>query len=333
MKKILLTGAPGWLGSRFVDLWREKVALHGFADATLRCVVLPGARTDVMDALGAEIVPGDLRDPSVAARAVEGVDAVVHGAGLIHARRVADYDALNVEGTRTLATAALRAGVRRFVLISSNSAQGFNTRPDRLMTEDGPCNPESPYGRSKQAAELIVRGLDGEEGMRTVVLRPCLYYGVRQPERFLRLIRMVKNGRAIVFGHGHNLRSMTFVDDVVSASWLGLTHDAAPGGTFWIADRRPYTTLEILESIARVIDVRLRYLRVPALVARGVEVADVAWSALGQYQMDLHVVGESIRDIGCDPSLACSTLGFSPRDDLEGGLRTAIEWSRAHGEL
>lgn len=333
MKKILLTGAPGWLGSRFVDLWKENIVRFGLRDATLRCVVLPGANVAPLAALGAEIVAGDLREPAVASRAVAGVDAVVHGAGIIHAARVADFQEHNVEATRALVTAAAHARVQRFVLISSNAAQGFNTRPERLMTEDAPCHPESPYGRSKQAAELIVRGFDGEEGLRTVILRPCLYYGVRQPERILRLLRMVKAGRALVFGNGHSLRSMSFIDDVVAACWLGLTHAAAPGGTFWIADPRPYTTLEILGAMARVLGVPLRCLRVPALLARAAEVADLACGALGQYQMDLHVVGESVRNIACEPSHARTTLGFAPRGDLEAGLRAALEWSRAHGEL
>jgi nucleoside-diphosphate-sugar epimerase len=153
----------------------------------------------------------------------------------------------------------------------------------------------------------------------------------------LRLIRMVQAGRALVFGDGGQLRSMTFVDDLVDAVLLSLVSEAAAGGTFWIADPRPYTTVTVLESIAHVLGVPLQTIRLPVAAARIAEGVDHALGALGAYQMDVHVLGEAARDVGCDPSRAMRVLGFAPAatrgGGLEAGLRAAIEWSRAHGEL
>lgn len=332
---VLFTGAPGWLGSRFVDLFPSLASANGLTGAGLRIVGLAISREQraTLEAAGVEVRVGDVASPEVAAECCEGVDFVVHAAGVIHPARVRDFDHVNVDGTAAMLAAARAAGVRRFVLVSSNAAQGFNVRREWLMREDDPLRPESPYGRSKRAAEDLVRAADTLQGLRTTVLRPCLYYGVRAPDRMLRLFRMVASGRALVFGDGHALRSMTRIDELAETCVRALAHPAAPGGTFWIADARPYTTLEVLEATARALDVPLRFLRLPAALASTCEHLDNRLGALGRYAMSLHVVGESVRDVGCDPGRAIKTLGFCPRSELDAGLRESVAWARARGEL
>jgi nucleoside-diphosphate-sugar epimerase len=331
--RLLLTGAPGWLASRFVDLYQGAAERHGLGRPTLRCLVEPGRDARTLEGAGVEVVRGDVRDAAAVAEALRGVERVVHAAGIIHPRRLADFDGINHVGARIVAEAAAAAGVARLVHVSSNSAQGVCDRRDLPLREDAPCRPTNPYGRSKLAGEQAARAVDGRGGMRVTIIRPCLYYGVRQPDRMLRLIKMVRAGRALVFGDGRNLRSMTFVDDLVDACFRALTREEAAGETFWIADRRPYETIEVLATIARVLGVPLRTIRLPSAMARAAELTDEVLNTAGIYQMDVHVVGESVRDIACDTAKAERLLGFAPTVGLEEGLRRAIAWSRDRGEL
>jgi nucleoside-diphosphate-sugar epimerase len=318
--RVLVTGAPGWLGDRLVP---QLVR----AGHDLRCLVHP----DVYPArLGdVESVKGDVRDEAAVRSAVAGIECVVHCVGVIHARRARDFYTVNALGTRNVVEAAADAGVRRFLHVSSNAAAGFQRRRDELMTEDQLPLPEGDYGKSKLQAERHVLAARDAGRLETVILRPCLYYGPGQPARMDRVFRMIERGKVPVFGDGLSLRSMTFVDDLARVLGQCLDHEAATGETFWIADETPYTTLGALEAMAAAIDRPLQVRHLPEFIARLCERIDMAFGDLGGYSMNLHVVGETYRDIGCSVEKAKWVLGFGPNNDLVGGFRQALEAARA----
>ena len=240
--------------------------------------------------------------------------------------------AVNTRGTRNLLEACVRAGVRRFVHVSSNSAAGANVRRDRLMDEEDSCRPYMAYGRSKSLAEKTVDHFHEEGLMQTVIIRPCWYYGPGQPERQTRLFKMIKSGKPFIFGDGENQRSLSYVDNTVLALLLTARSDQADGETYWIADERPYRTIEIYEVIARLLDVKEfkpRFL--PRVVPASFALADRLLQALGLYQMEVHVAGEMHRDIACSVDKARAALGYAPRIALEEGMRRSIEWCRRNG--
>jgi nucleoside-diphosphate-sugar epimerase len=325
MARVLVTGAPGWLGDRLVPALLQ-------AGHDLRCFVHPD-----MDAArlapDVEVVEGDIRDAAALRSAVAGVEAVVHCVGVIHAKRARDFYTINAEGTKHVVEAAADADVRRFLHVSSNAAAGFQRERDVLMTEHQLPLPESDYGKSKLQAERHVLAARDAERLETVILRPCLYYGPGQPARMDRVFRMIAKGKVPVFGDGLALRSMTFVDDLARVLVQCLDDAAATGETFWIADEPPYTTLSALEAMAAAIDSPLQVRHLPEVIARMCERLDMATGDLGGYVMNLHVVGETYRNIGCSIEKAKRVLGFEPSNDLVGGFKQALEHARASAIL
>ena len=321
----LVTGASGWIGGRVVP-----ELLQG--GHRVRCLVEPDVDPGAL-AADAEIVRGDLRDGRAVAAAVSGVDAVVHCAAVIHPRRAREFREVNAEGTRRLVEAAASAGVRRLVHVSSNAAAGFQRERAVLLTEGHAPVPKGGYGQSKLEAERLVSAAWGATNLETVIVRPCRCYGAGQPARVERVFSMIRMGRVPIFGDGGALRSMSAVDDVVRMLIQCLDDPDAPGQTFWIADERPYTTLEAFEAMAAAADAPLRVRRLPEGAARLCEALDLAYERAGGYSMSLHLAGESHRDIGCSIEKAKRVLGFQPRNDLVGGFREALERSPARSTL
>lgn len=330
---VLVTGAPGWLGTELVG------RLDG-TDHDIHCLTLVGEDTSELDSYDVEEHPGDIRDPDTLDDAFsQDIDVVFHCAGMIHPSDLFGADMffeINADGTRNMVEAARQHDVDHFVYVSSNAAQGFNDSPNELMTEDMPCQPESNYGESKYEAEQHVRRYHQQHGLDYTIVRPCWYYGPRQPDRMNRLMEMIKGGNPIVFGNGMNLRSMTYVPSLAEALLLVMEQpQVSKNETYWIADEQPYTTNYIYRTIAGLLDVEddLRPIYIPTPISRLMEIADVTLGNLGIYEQNIHVAGEMSRNIACDPSKAINELGWEPPTDLTGGMRKGIEWAREHGRL
>ena len=160
MTLALVTGAPGWLGTRLVDVLRN--GLEGIAeksDRKIRCLVYPGSDSSALANFGAEIVEGDVRDPAALEKLCEGAKGATlfHVAAIIHPTEGAkQFYEVNAKGTENVVAAAQRADIRRFVHVSSNSPIGTNPSKDHVFDEDAPYNPYMGYGKSKRLAELAV---------------------------------------------------------------------------------------------------------------------------------------------------------------------------------
>ncbi|MBK7978371.1 MAG: NAD-dependent epimerase/dehydratase family protein [Deltaproteobacteria bacterium] len=319
---VLITGAPGWLGTRLVARFTGE-------GQDVRCLVEPGRDAEPVERLGATVERGDVRDAAALERAARSVELVVHCAGVVHPERFGDYHAIHVEGTRNAVQAASRAGARRFCHVSSEAAQGYNT-DHRPLTEEQPCRPETEYGRTKREAELVVLESNRRQGLETVVLRPAMFYGPGQPERRSRLMRMIASGRPPLFGDGLNRRSMVYVDNLVDAVGAAATVPGIGGEVFWVADTEVYTTRGFFRSIADALGVPLRPRRFPLAAARLCRTASRLLERVHVHSLDLHVVGESPRDFFCANDKARHRLGWSPRIALADGVREAVVWWLTH---
>lgn len=333
----LVTGAPGWLGTRLVEALLGKAPdLTQFSSRgarPVRALTIPGLDASPLTAMGAEVVTGDVRNPESLTTAMQGVDTVFHLAGLIHPKKIPELYEINTEGTKNMLAAARAAGVRRFIYISSNSPAGCNKKRHALMKESNPVNPYKGYGKSKALAEDAVNAANQEGVFETVILRPCWFYGPNQPERQSRFFKMIKAGKPIVFGDGNNLRSMSYIDNSVQGMLLaeGATH--AAGQTYWIADERAYSTLEIYETVADILGVtNFKPRHIPGLASEICELIDDVLQAVGMYITEFHVAGEMNKDIACSIEKAKRELGYRPTIDLREGMRRSIEWCQTHGQ-
>lgn len=323
--KVLVTGAPGWLGTRLVEMLRER-------EKEVKCLVLLEANDTYLKELGTQIFKGDLTNPETLKGLCDGIKTVFHCAGIIHPNRVRELYEINASGTKNILEEAVKSGVERFIHVSSNSVGGVNLSRDKLMTESDSPRPYKHYGLSKYKAEEFVNQAFKEGKIKSTIVRPCWFYGIRQPERQTRFFKMIKKGNPLVFGDGKNLRSMSYIDNIIDALLLIEQKDISIGKTYWIADERPYSTIEIYQTIANLLDVKdFKPKFVPAFVSTMCEVADTLIQGMGLYIKEIHVAGEMDKDIACSIKKAQEELGYEPKVDLEEGMRRSIEWCRANG--
>jgi nucleoside-diphosphate-sugar epimerase len=329
----VVTGAPGWLGTPLVEALARGASFRSIRSEArpVRCIVQPGADVRRLKELGAEIVHADLRDRRALEGSCSGASLVVHAAGIIHPRRVQELFDINVDGTRHVIDEAIRAGARRLLMVSSNSPAGLNASPALLMNEDDPPRPYLAYGLSKLQAEWIVNDAFRAGRIETVILRPCWFYGPNQPARQTRFFSMIKGGKPIVVGRGDNLRSMTYIDNAVQGLLLADRADKAAGRTYWLTDRRPYSFIEIIQTVAKVLGVEVRPRYLPRVTSDMARFADSLLQMVGLYNQEIHVAGELAATIAASIEAARHDLGYDPEIELEEGMRRSIAWCRENG--
>jgi nucleoside-diphosphate-sugar epimerase len=345
---VLVTGAAGWLGRGLL-----RALTQGLADVpalsvpdprvVIRALLLPGEPAEALPGKGGgvSVVRGDLRNPADCARFCAGARGAVifHLAGVIHPRRSVEFDAVNVGGTENLLHAAQQAGVRRCVVMSSNSPLGVNPHPDHRFDESSPYRPYMGYGRSKMRMELAARAAQSAGGLQTVIVRAPWFYGPFQPPRQSEFFRMVRDGKGPLVGGGHNRRSMAYIDNLCQGLLLAAAHERANGQIYWIADERPYPMTEIIDTVERLLEREFgipcahRRLRLPGLASEAAMVVDWTLQALGFYHPKIHVLSEMNKTIACDISKAKEELGYRPTVALEEGMRRSIAWALAQGQL
>jgi len=344
VNQILITGANGWLGKRLAKLIARRelgasVLGHLPANPTLRCLILPNEKRDDLRQIGAQVIGGDVRSArDCAAFCEDAKDAVlIHTAGIIHPQRVKDFYNVNVGGTQNILNAARAAGIKRVVVVSSNSPLGVNRSATDVFDESSPYNPYMNYGRSKMQAELFIKQFEKDGALECVIVRPPWFYGPDQPPRQTLFFTMIKNGKAPIVGSGNNMRSMAYVDNLSEGILLAAYVQRAAGQTYWIADRRPYSMNEIVDTVERLLETEFhlkvahKRLRLPNAASEIAFLADNVFQSLGIYQQKIHVLSEMNKTIACSIAKAEAELGYDPKVSLEEGMRRSLAFCVEHG--
>jgi nucleoside-diphosphate-sugar epimerase len=306
--------------------------------------VLPGEDAALIEELGdrVEIVQGDVTRAADCARLCDGARGSVlfQVAGVIHPRRRVEFYRVNVEGTRNVLYAAVAAGVRRAVVVSSNSPCGTNPHPDHVFDESSPYRPYMHYGRSKMLMEQAVAGYQRTGKIETVIIRAPWFYGPNQPPRQSLFFRMIRDGKGPIVGSGENRRSMAYIDNLCQGLILAAATQSANGQTYWIADAHPYAMNEIVDTVERLLETEFgqtcahRRMRLPGLASDVAWVVDKTLQGLGLYHQKIHVLSEMNRTIACSVEKAKAELGYRPTVDLEEGMRRSLKWVwQRHGGL
>ena len=346
-KLALVTGSTGWLGKRLVRLLATRAFDHDAlrdlpSQLRIRCLVRPGEDSESLEAISSDIetVSGDLRKPADCARFLDNAAGalVLHTAGVIHPEKVRDFYSINVDGLRNLLEAAAAVRAQRAVVVSSNSPIGCNPHPDHLFDETSPYNPYMSYGRSKMLMEHVVHEFEKRGAMETVLVRPPWFYGPDQPPRQTLFFSMIRQGKAPVVGSGDNLRSMAYIDNLCQGLLLAAVTERARGKTYWIADRRPYTMNEIIDTVERLLEdefnlpVKHSRLRLPRIASGIAWLTDRTLQGMGMYHSKIHVLSEMDKTIACSVALAEKELGYRPQVALEEGMRRSLRWCLEQGQ-
>ncbi|MEZ4587935.1 MAG: NAD(P)-dependent oxidoreductase, partial [Gemmatimonadales bacterium] len=271
-------------------------------------------------------VEGDLGDAEHLTRALSGHDTVIHVAGLVAARSEAEFLAVNRDGTARLIEAATRAGADRFLLVSSAAAGG----PASAAPLDGsePPTPVTQYGRSKLAAEVVVRG----SALRWTIVRPPAVYGPADREMF-RVFRAATLGIAPVFGDGTMRLSLVFGPDLGQALVDAARASGTIGGTYYAAHPEIHTSRELIATLGRVVGRKVRVVPVPGLVARvALGVTELASRVAGRATMLTRDKANEFLQAAwtCDPAPLTAASGWRAAHDLERGASLTLDWYRRH---
>ena len=265
MARVLVTGATGFIGGALVKVLRDRghcvVAMTSAAG-----LVLP-------DGVDRWVTP---RLPTLADDVLQrltGIEVVVHAAARAHvldesaADPVAAFRLANTEGTLALAQACVRAGVRRFVFLSSIGVNGSTSGTSVFRPDDLP-HPDSPYAQSKWEAEqgldALVAGSDNPGGMTVHHVRPPLVYGAGARGNFALLVRLVRTGLPLPLGALRAPRSFVALDNLVDLLARLVEHPAPPSGVYLVADAERTTTADFIRAIAKAMGQADRLLMVPA---------------------------------------------------------------------
>ncbi len=320
-----LTGATGFLGGHIAD------ALLG-RGYVVRASVRATSDTRWIDGKGIETIAAALTPPPDEAddartesldALVDGVETIIHCAGVVRAPNEIGYQRGNTLSTQRLLEAAARTGaVKSFVLISSLAASGPST-PGRPRVENDACAPITAYGRSKVAAEKLCAR---DWPFRTAILRPPALYGPRDTA-FLPLFKAAAHGLSARIGR---LRELSLVDgrDVARAAIL-LASDDRAHGPYFVDDGVTYTFADLVDALTRAFDRRILTLPLPVgllrLAARLVGGAKAAKLPL--------LAPDRLRDVDVDGWVCRGDrlrmeLGFTDARLLDVGFAETLEFYR-----
>jgi nucleoside-diphosphate-sugar epimerase len=342
---VLVTGAAGWLGSRLVESLVRGLPEHDelkspAAHLRIRVMLLPGQDSAPLKKISdrIEVFTGDVRNADDCAKFCADAKGAIlfHTAGIIHPKKVSDFYAINRDGTTNLLDAAIKSGLKRAVIVSSNSPCGCNPHPDHLFDELSPFNPYMNYGRSKMEMELAVR--ERVTKIETVLIRAPWFYGPNQPPRQTLFFQMVRDGKGPIVGSGNNLRSMAYVDNLCQGLILAAIRERAAGQVYWIADKRPYSMNEIMDTIERLLEKEFGHtckhkrMKLPGFASDVAWLADKTLQALGIYHQKIHVLSEMNKTIACSVTRAEKELGYKPTIALEEGMRRSLRWCAENGQ-
>jgi len=299
--RLALTGGTGFIGQHLL----RGLTRRGYQVRVLlrRPTMLPADCTSA--------VIGDIARPQNMAQALADVDAIIHSAGLSVAasgRPEDDYRVLNVEATIGLARAAQRAGVRRFVFISSVRAQAGASDP-RVLTEEMEPQPTDAFGRSKLAAE---QGL-AEVGIDWVALRLATVYGPGVTGNMARLIRLARSPLPLPFGALTARRSLLSLDNLAAAVDCVLKVDGPLRRVLITADPQPLTLSEMLAAMRRGLNRRPGLVPVPSSII----------DAMLRAARHADAYERMAKPLVADPS-ALLALGWTPPVETPAGLEALM---------
>jgi len=314
--KVLVTGANGFIGSALCSLLLQR----GYA--VRRCI----RRTSEDSAPpqpATTVAVGELGPETDWATAVEGIDVVVHLAARVHVLAetatdaLAEYRRVNVEGTRSLAAASLRGGVKRMVFLSSAKVHG--ERSVRPFCESDAPHPGDAYAVSKLEAEEGLKAALAPGQTRWTILRPPLVYGPRVRANFLRLLRTVARGVPLPLGLIDNRRSLIYVGNLVDAIEASIQRDAADGNSWLVSDGEDLSTPELVRRLAGALNRPVRLLPVSVRLLRFAGKLIGKSAAVDRLVDSLQVDSKAIR----------RDLQWTPPYTVDQGLQETARWFRA----
>ena len=315
MKKVLITGATGFVGKALCErLIRDKYQ-----------VVAAIRKSSNLNALSIEICNISVDDISVNTDwkvGLKDVKSVVHLAARVHVMNDTVSDPLyefrktNFEGTMQLAKGCVKAGVKRFVYLSTIKVHGEESFHGQPFTEnDTTTQIKDPYGISKQETESALLDLSKKSGMEVVIIRPPLVYGPGVKANFFNMMKWLYRGVPLPFGSIKNKRSLIGLDNLVDLIVTCMEHPSAANQIFLASDGEDLSTTELLKRVSAAMNKSSRLLPVPQ------KLIEFSLKFIGKDDLSRRLCGSLQVDI----SKARKLLNWSPSTSVDHGIEMTVQ--------
>ena len=264
---IAVTGAGGFVGTALTSHLRNAGRRFRGIVRALEFSQIPSTDYHVVSDLATA-------SDDALTHALAGARAVVHLAARAHVMHeplrdpLVAYREANVVATQRVARAAVRAGVKRFLFVSSIKVNGEATHPGQPFHESDPPQPYEAYGRTKWEAEQALLEVARPAGMSCFILRPPLIYGPQVRGNFLALWRAVERGVPLPLGRIDNRRNLLYVGNLIYAMIALLDSPQDEGGMWLIADRESVSTPELVNRIAAALRIPSPLAKLPVTLLR-----------------------------------------------------------------
>jgi len=308
LNSVLITGVGGFIGRELcVKMLAEGLQVRGTFRSESDVSRLP----ESVEAVSIRSIDSDTKWNDT----LEGIDTVVHLAARVHVMDdssldpLTEYRKVNVEGTKCLAIAAAKAGIKRFIYISSIKVNGEGRAS--AYTEYDEEAPADPYGVSKWEAEQELHKISDTTGIEVVILRPPLVYGPGVKANFMQLFKIVERRIPLPLLNIKNRRSFIYLGNLIDAIITCMTNPNAAGKTYLVSDGEDISTSELIRRIGAASGRRAFLLPVPVWILR------MAGRITGKSNEIERLVGSLTVDI----SKICKELEWKPPYVMEHGLR------------
>ena len=309
-KKILVTGAGGFIGSHLVDGLLQK-------GAQVNCFIKYNSRNDwgFIDDLPTEkkelieVIPGDIRDSEIIRKSLKDIDVVFHLAALIGIpysyTNPKENFLTNVMGTYNIMQAALDNGVKKVVHTSTSEVYG---NPESIpITEEHKLFGQSPYSASKIGADKVAESFHCSFDLPVAIARPFNTYGPRQSARAIipsSISQALKNG-VIKYGSGDPTRDLNFVTDTANGMILMAESEKSIGEVINLGNGKEISMIELMNKIAALTGKEIKVIQDPTRIRPS---------------------KSEVMRLCADNMKAKKILGWEPKVDLDEGLKRTISW-------
>lgn len=308
-KKILVTGADGFIGSHLVELLLEQ-GYNVRALAQYNSFNNWGWLESVPHLKEIEVITGDIRDPFLCHKIATGVDTIYHLAALIAIPysyiAPQSYVETNVTGTLNICKAALDHGVQR--LIHTSTSEVYGTAQYVPIDEKHPLQPQSPYSASKIAADMMAMSFYNSFNLPVTTARPFNTYGPRQSARAVIptiITQLAQGQRKIRLGDMHPTRDFNYVEDTCRGFLALAQSEKTVGKTVNIGSNSEISIGDTFNLIRKIMNVD------------------------AEFETDVERIrpdNSEVHRLWCDNRLIRDLTGYQPQYTVEEGLRRTVEW-------
>lgn len=320
--KTLITGGTGFIGSRLALKCRER-GDHVTVFSQVNNAVEEENRKLIEDH-NVKFVIGSMTDTSKLNKICKGVDVIYHLAAVQHEVNVPDsaFWAVNVEGTKNLLDAAVKANVKRFI---HGSTIGVFGNRQGLIHEDDACDPENIYGITKLEGEKVVHSY--RDRIPCVTIRISETYGPGD-RRLLKLFRAIKKKMFVMIGSGENIHQPIYIDDLIDGFFRATESELAQGKTFLLVGNQRLSTKEMVDTIAEIMHVKLPKFSLPLFPF--LATATVLETLLKPFKIHPPIHKRRMdffkKSFFFSEKKTSDLLNFQPKRDFQEGVMKTIRW-------